>query len=83
MIAPDELFSQTQDSSNPTDDTMIINQLLEYPEILSVLNDPNFSLPNLDQGMDLNYPDFNYFAQDFSQQTDIQFNMLVNENQKS
>lgn len=82
--AVEKLFSETQDSKNANDDTMIINQLLEYPEILNVLNDPSLSMPNnIDLDVDMSHLNFAVLPQDFSQYTELQFNMLVNENQNS
>ncbi|XP_017280210.1 transcription factor RelB isoform X2 [Kryptolebias marmoratus] len=66
----------------------LINQLLEIPEFLSVLSDPNLPCSlGLDTnpaflGTDMSVnANFGMYAPDVSQFNDIQFNMLVNENQ--
>lgn len=67
---------------------ILINQLLQIPEILSALSDPNLpSTSGLDTSaifgdMDASFStNFGTYQQDISQFNDIQFNMLVNENQ--
>ncbi|KAM6932921.1 transcription factor RelB [Xenentodon cancila] len=79
------------DRHSATDEAMLINELLELPQIVSALNDPNLSMQSgFDQGIDTN-PAFtnmdmngymNFLCQqDFSQFSDMQFSMLVNESQ--
>lgn len=81
-----EMDKYPQDSSAL--DELLINQLLEIPELLNALSDPNLPCNlGLDTNatfasMDVNYnTNFGPYPQDFSQFNDIQFNMLVNENQ--
>lgn len=73
---PEMCHSDPQDS-NPTDDAAILNQLMEMPEFWQVFSDPNFSLPSTDVNFN---PNFSSYLQDFSQYSDMQFNMLVCEN---
>ncbi|XP_054868220.1 transcription factor p65 isoform X3 [Amphiprion ocellaris] len=73
---PEMCHSEPQDS-NSTDDAALINQLMEIPEIWQVLNDPNFTFANMDMNFN---PNFSSYPQDFSQYSDMQFNMLVCEN---
>nr|WAQ14796.1 RELB proto-oncogene NF-kB subunit [Lateolabrax maculatus] len=85
-------YSEPQDSNN--DDTALINQLLDMPAIWEMISDPGFplSMPSgFDQGpnanstfanMDMNFnQNFGSYPQDFSHYSDLQFNMLVHENQ--
>ncbi|XP_061575385.1 transcription factor RelB isoform X2 [Cololabis saira] len=76
------------DRHSATDEAMIINELLECPEIVSALNDPNLAMQGgFDQGIDANaaftnVDVWNYlYPADFSQFSDMQFSMLVNESQ--
>lgn len=75
-------------------DAAILNQLLEMPGVLDMLSDPSFALPvpsGFEQGpdanptfanMDMNLnQNFGTYPQNFSVYNDVQFNMLVNENQ--
>ncbi|XP_035857032.1 proto-oncogene c-Rel isoform X2 [Sander lucioperca] len=85
-------YNEPQDSDNGTDATAIFNQLLEIPEFWDMISDPSFTSPSgFEQGpdpafanMDMNSnQNFGLYAQDFSHYnySDLQFNMLVNENQ--
>lgn len=75
------------------EDATLINQLLEIPEFVDLLSDPNFpslsagfeqgpdasaSLANMDLTFNQNTASY---IQDFTHYNDLQFNMLVNENQ--
>lgn len=75
-------------------DVAILNQLLEMPGVLDMLSDPSFALPvpsGFEQGPDANSTfanmdmnlnqNFGTYPQNFSVYNDMQFNMLVNENQ--
>ena len=85
-------YNEPQDSDNGTDATAILNQLLEMPALWDMISDPSFTSPaGFEQGpdpafanMDMNSnQNFGLYAQDFSHYnySDLQFNMLVNENQ--
>ncbi|KAM9733105.1 transcription factor RelB isoform 2-T2 [Menidia menidia] len=85
----DRLYNELMDSE-AIDEAAIVNQLLELPGISSVLSDPSllsscFLDPNSAFGnIELNFnPNFPAYPQDFSQYSDLQFNMLVNESQNS
>ncbi|XP_013878307.1 transcription factor RelB isoform X2 [Austrofundulus limnaeus] len=69
-------------------DEVIINQLLELPELLNALSDSSLPCtPGLDTSaifddLDMSFnQNFSNFQQDLAHINDIQFNMLVNENQ--
>lgn len=107
MISPDERshvaqptvpaladmrFCEGQDSNSAANDDVLINELLETPEIWNLLSeisstggfeqppDSYPTIPNMDMNFNANlYP--NSYQQDFSQYSDMQFNMLVNESQ--
>ncbi|XP_070827388.1 transcription factor RelB isoform X3 [Chaetodon trifascialis] len=87
-------YNEVQDSNSGADATAILNQLLEIPALWDMISDPSFTSsvpPGFDQGpdangtfasVDLNFnQNFGSYAQDFSHYNDLQFNMLVNENQ--
>lgn len=88
-------YNEPQDSYNANDATAILNQLIEMPGLLDLMiSDPSFTLPvpsGFEQGpdanptfanMDMNLnQNFGSYLQDFSHYSDVQFNMLVNENQ--
>lgn len=71
----------------------LLDQLIERPDVLAMISDPSFTLstlPGFEQGPDANTTsvnDLNFnqsiasYTQDFSHYNDLQFNMLVNENQ--
>ncbi|XP_056297594.1 proto-oncogene c-Rel isoform X1 [Pseudoliparis swirei] len=85
-------YNEPQDSSNGTDATAILNQLLEMPVLWDMISDSSFTSsmpssfePGIDAGstfanqdMNLNQ-NFGSYTQDFSHYSDLQFNMLVNE----
>ncbi|XP_022076688.2 transcription factor RelB isoform X2 [Acanthochromis polyacanthus] len=91
MMSPDETSCTAQPSAaalsemchsepqdfNCTDDAALINQLMEMPVFLQILNDANFTSTSTDMNFNLN---FSSYPQDFSQYSDMQFNMLVCEN---
>lgn len=77
-------------SNIATEDFSLINQLLEMPGFMDILSDPSFSStlpPGFEQGPDASTAFTNMdmntapYFQDFSHYNDLQFNMLVNENQ--
>ncbi|XP_069004245.1 transcription factor RelB homolog isoform X1 [Embiotoca jacksoni] len=82
-------YYEAQDSNNTSED--VINQLLDVPELWNLFADPNFPSmacgfdPNADANAAFPSTDMNFnpnmYPQDFSQYSDLQFNMLVNENQ--
>ncbi|XP_040902939.1 transcription factor RelB isoform X2 [Toxotes jaculatrix] len=85
-------YNTAQDSNNGTDESAIINQLMETPELWEAIFDSSLSIPsNFEEehdgssaigNIDLNFnQNFGSYTQDFSQFSDLQFNMLVNENQ--
>lgn len=84
-------YMEPQNIGIGSDEASLINQLLEMPGFMDILSDPTFSssLPSgLDHGSDANANmDINFnqntgpYFQDFSHYNDLQFNMLVNENQ--
>ncbi|KAI3354245.1 hypothetical protein L3Q82_018784 [Scortum barcoo] len=89
-----EMCYEPQDSNNGSDMTAIINQLVEMPELWQMISDPSLtpSVPfafeqgpdtnSTFPGVDMNFNQhFNTYGQDFSHYSDLQFNMLVNENQ--
>ncbi|KAK5868682.1 hypothetical protein PBY51_009675 [Eleginops maclovinus] len=93
-FALDEMqYSEPQDSNTDTDATTIINHLLELPELQDMFADPTFTmcLPGFEPGLNANATfanmdmnsnqNFGTYTQDFSQYSDLQFSMLVNENQ--
>ncbi|XP_053278955.1 transcription factor RelB isoform X2 [Pleuronectes platessa] len=76
-------YNAPQDSNNCTDEATFFNQLLEMPalwEMIDFESDPdgNSTFTNMDVNFNQN---FGSHTQDFSQYSDLQFNMLVNENQ--
>lgn len=82
-------YNVPQDT-NCTDEAALLSQLLENPLILEALCDTNIDMP-IDEdpessstftNMDTNFNhNFGLYNPDFSQVSDLQFNMLVNENQ--
>lgn len=86
-------YNEPQDPNIGTDDMNIINQLLESPAIWAMINDPNVtstlpagfelgadvnsSFGNMDVNLNQNFGSYTHF----SHYNDLQFNMLVNENQ--
>ena len=86
----DMCYNELQDSNNGTDTTAILNQLLEIPALWDMIPDQGFNSsmpPGFEQGpeasfMDMSvYQNFGSYNQDFSHNSDLQFNMLVNESQ--
>nr|QJQ40089.1 NF-kB subunit RelB [Trachinotus ovatus] len=85
-------YNAPQDTNNHTDETTIINQLLEIPAIWEAICDtnnymscdfveePDGNSTFANMGTNFNQ-NFESYTQDFSQFSDFQFNMLVNENQ--
>ncbi|XP_074498226.1 transcription factor RelB isoform X2 [Sebastes fasciatus] len=82
-------FNEPQDSNNATDATAILNQLLEMPALWDMINssmpsgfeqgsDASSTFANMDTNFNQNFGSYN---PDFSQYSDLQFNMLVNESQ--
>lgn len=74
------------------DDATLLNQLLEFPALWEAISDPNLDMScdfeeepdgsSTFANMDMNFNhNFGSYTQDFSQYSDLQFNMLVNENQ--
>lgn len=67
-----------------TDESALINQLIEIPEFWEFLSNPslNLSMPaGFTQGPETNFnQNFDLYSQDFSRFNDVQFNRLVNEN---
>lgn len=84
----DMTYSELQDSSNGNDET-IINQLLEMPALWEIISDPTFTTMAYenDPGATAAFPamdtnvNMGSYPQDFSHYNDLQFNMLVMENQ--
>uniref|UniRef100_A0A8D3ASD3 V-rel avian reticuloendotheliosis viral oncogene homolog B n=1 Tax=Scophthalmus maximus TaxID=52904 RepID=A0A8D3ASD3_SCOMX len=85
-------YNAPQDSNNRTDDTNLLNQLLEIPAVWEMFSNPNIDMScdfeeepdgnSTFANMDVNFnQNFGSYTQDFSQYSDLQFNMLVNENQ--
>ncbi|XP_041661291.1 transcription factor RelB isoform X2 [Cheilinus undulatus] len=88
-------FSELQDSNGDNDASAILNELLENPALKELFSDPNLTsamLNGFEQGSDVNAmfanmdmnnfnQNFGPYTQDFSQYSDLQFNMLVNESQ--
>ncbi|XP_018557612.1 transcription factor RelB homolog isoform X2 [Lates calcarifer] len=83
-------YNVPQDSNS--EDTAILNQLLDNPALWEMICNPNLDLScdleELPDGnstfanVDMNFnQNFSSYPQDFSQFNDLQFNMLVNENQ--
>ncbi|CAK6963418.1 transcription factor RelB isoform X1 [Scomber scombrus] len=93
--APSALGEMCYESQDPNMDTdEILNSLLETPVIWELLSDPTLTSsipPNFDPGADISSSfanmdvnlnqNFGAYTQDFSHYSDLQFNMLVNENQ--
>ncbi|XP_062241894.1 transcription factor RelB isoform X2 [Platichthys flesus] len=76
-------YNAPQDSNNCTDEATFFNQLLEMPALWEMIDfetepDSNSTFTNMDVNFNQN---FGSHTQDFSQYSDLQFNMLVNENQ--
>ncbi|XP_054481993.1 transcription factor p65 isoform X2 [Anoplopoma fimbria] len=84
-------YNEIQDPNNG-DVTAILNQLMEIPQLWDMIPDPSFtsSVPScFEQGpdacsasanLDMNFnQNLGSYTQDFSQYSDLQFNMLVNE----
>ncbi|XP_035536364.1 transcription factor RelB homolog isoform X2 [Morone saxatilis] len=83
-------YNELPDSNNAADATAILlNQLLEMPELWEIISNPTFPPPvpsGFEPGPDANSTFANMdmnFNQNFgfTQYNDLQFNMLVNENQ--
>ncbi|KAG8001988.1 Transcription factor RelB, partial [Nibea albiflora] len=87
-------YNEPQDSNNDTDESTILNQLLDMPGLCEMIFDPSFATSmstGFDLGADVNstFPnmDMNFnqsigsYGQDFSLYNDLQFNRLVNEHQ--
>ncbi|XP_055008192.1 transcription factor RelB [Boleophthalmus pectinirostris] len=80
---------EAQCSNMAPDEASLINQLMEMPGFMDIFSDPSFSsLPSgFDQGPEASTTFTNLdmnsgpYFQDFSHYNDLQFNMLVNENQ--
>lgn len=82
-------YNELLDPNNGTDATAVLNQLLDMPGLWDMIPDMSFppAMPSgFEQGRDANM-DMNFnqnvgsYTQDFSHYNDLQFNMLVNENQ--
>ncbi|XP_029301761.1 transcription factor p65 isoform X2 [Cottoperca gobio] len=83
-------YSEPQDSNNG-DVTAIINQMLEMPVLWDMISDPSLATsmlsgfeqdPDAFANLDMNSnQNFGSYVQDFSHYSDLQFNMLVNDNQ--
>lgn len=82
-------YNELLDPNNGTDATAVLNQLLDMPGLWDMIPDMSFppTMPSgFEQGRDANM-DMNFnqnvgsYTQDFSHYNDLQFNMLVNENQ--
>ncbi|KAG7215563.1 hypothetical protein INR49_022089, partial [Caranx melampygus] len=83
-------YNVPQDTTNCTDEAALLTQLLEYPLIREALCDINIGMSieedpdgsstftNMDTNFNHNFGSYN---SDFSQFSDLQFNMLVNESQ--
>lgn len=71
---------------NDTEESAIMNQLMEIPEFWEILSNPNINLSmpaGFTQGSETNFnQNFDLYSQDFSRFNDVQFNRLVNENQR-
>lgn len=89
-----EMGLETQDSNSSVEMTSLVNELLEMPALMKILSDPSLALAmpgSFDQlpdasssfaNIDMNFPqNFGSYPQDFTHYNDLQFNMLVNENQ--
>ncbi|XP_060929035.1 transcription factor RelB isoform X2 [Limanda limanda] len=76
-------YNAPQDSNNRTDEAALINQLLDMPAFLEMIDfDTGPDSSSTFNNMDVNFTqNFGSYTQDFSQYSDLQFNMLVNENQ--
>lgn len=87
MSSAENLLEKYTQGLNVTDE-ILINQLLEIPELMNALSSPNLPCTlGLDASttfddLDMSFnPNFGTYPQDFSHLNEIQFNMLVNENQ--
>lgn len=78
-------YNEPSDLNNDTDESAIINQLMEIPEFWDFISNPNINLAmptGIAQGLEANFnQNFDPYSQDFSRFNDVQFNRLVNENQ--
>lgn len=84
-------YGEPMDPNGSADEAAILNRLLEIPEIWEMISEQSFATPvapGFGQGpdanasflnMDLNQ-NFGAYTQDFSHYSDLQFNMMVNEN---
>ncbi|KAM7413119.1 hypothetical protein PAMA_020486 [Pampus argenteus] len=93
-VSTSEVCYEPQVPDIGTDDINLINQLIESPVLWEMLNDQSFtsSIPagfepaadintsfnNMDVNLNQNFGDY---MQDFTHYSDLQFNMLVSENQ--
>lgn len=86
MPAP---YNVPQDTTNCNDEAALLSQLLENPILLEALCDSNIDMSieedqdggSMFPNMDMNFNHFGSYNTDFSQFSDQQFNMLVNESQ--
>ncbi|XP_023260790.1 transcription factor RelB isoform X2 [Seriola lalandi dorsalis] len=85
-------YNVPQDTNSRTDETALLNHLLENPALWEAICDSNTDMPcefaedpdgnSTFANMDMNFNhNFGSYTQDFSQFSDLQFSMLVNENQ--
>lgn len=78
-------YNDPLDLNNDTDNSALIDELIEIPGFWEFLSNPsiNLSMPTgFAQGPETNFnPNFDLYSQDFSRFNDVQFNRLVNENQ--
>lgn len=95
-MSPDEGLCVLQHGAPPLDEVCyeLLDQLMERSEVWAMISDQSFNLstpPGFEQGPNANSTsvanDMNFnqnivsYTQDFSHYNDLQFNMLVNENQ--
>ncbi|XP_034460312.1 transcription factor RelB homolog isoform X3 [Hippoglossus hippoglossus] len=76
-------YNAPQDSNNRTDEAALLSQLLEMPALWDMFDfemepDGSSTFTNMEVTFNQN---IGSHTQDFSQYSDLQFNMLVNENQ--
>ncbi|XP_035010426.1 transcription factor p65 isoform X1 [Hippoglossus stenolepis] len=76
-------YNAPQDSNNRTDEAALLSQLLEMPALWDMFDfemepDGSSTFTNMEVNFNQN---IGSYTQDFSQYSDLQFNMLVNENQ--
>lgn len=75
-------YSEAMDTNNTTDELSFLNQLFEIPALRDIINEWDASFPStagFEQALDSNF-NLN-FNQNLAHYNDVQFNMLVNENQ--